>query len=49
MFKRLKETSEAILVTLDEGEVKTALQSKLDDMNDRWGSLGLHMVDIRDR
>merc|ERR1719427_1788152 len=49
MFKRLNETSNAIMTTLEEGEVKTALQLKLDDMNDRWSSLGLHMVDIRDR
>lgn len=34
---------------LEPGEVRTALQSKLDDMNDRWNSLGVRVVDIRDR
>jgi len=36
-------------VDLEAGEVRTALQSKLDDMNDRWNSLGVRVIDIRDR
>ena len=49
MFNGLNDTGKQILVDLEAGEVKTALQSKLDDMNDRWNSLGVRVVDIRDR
>ena len=49
MFQSLNETGNQIMVDLEAGEVRTALQSKLDDMNDRWNSLGVRVVDIRDR
>ena len=49
MFQSLNDTGNQIMVDLEQGEVRTALQSKLDDMNDRWNSLGLRVVDIRDR
>ena len=49
MFHSLNETGNQIMVDLEAGEVRTALQSKLDDMNDRWNSLGVRVVDIRDR
>lgn len=34
---------------LSPGEVLTALQSKLDDMNDRWNSLNARAVDVGDK
>eukprot|EP00794_Sanderia_malayensis_P000391 gene391-1025_t len=49
MFGNLNETGQQIISDLEPGEVLTALQSKLDDMNDRWNSLGVRVVDIRDR
>lgn len=49
MFRSLNETGNQIMVDLEAGEVRTALQSKLDDMNDRWNSLGVRVLDIRDR
>lgn len=49
MFRTLNETGTQIMLDLEPGEVRTALQSKLDDMNDRWSSLGLRVVDIRER
>nr|XP_012563309.1 unnamed protein product [Hydra vulgaris] len=49
MFQSLNDTGNQIMMDLEQGEVRTALQSKLDDMNDRWNSLGLRVVDIRDR
>ena len=49
MFSTLNETGQNIIADLEPGEVLTALQSKLDDMNDRWNSLGVRVVDIRDR
>ena len=49
MFSGLNETGQNIIADLEPGEVLTALQSKLDDMNDRWISLGVRVVDIRDR
>ena len=49
MFQGLNETGNQIMMDLEAGEVQIALQSKLDDMNDRWNSLGVRVVDIRDR
>lgn len=49
IFHGLNETGHQIMVDLEAGEVRTALQSKLDDMNDRWNSLGVRVIDIRDR
>ena len=49
MFQGLNQTGNQIMMDLEVGEVRTALQSKLDDMNDRWNSLGVRVVDIRDR
>lgn len=49
MFHGLNDTGKQIMADLEAGEVRTALQSKLDDMNDRWNSLGVRVVDIRDR
>ena len=49
MFSSLNDTGQNIIADLEPGEVLTALQSKLDDMNDRWISLGVRVVDIRDR
>ena len=49
MFSGLNEEGQHIMADLEPGEVLTALQSKLDDMNDRWNSLEVRVVDIRDR
>ena len=37
------------MADLSLGEVLTALQSKLDDMNDRWNSLNARTVDVGDK
>ena len=49
MFASLNENGHQIMEEMEQGDVLTAVQSKLDDMNDRWQSLNLRTLDIRDR
>ena len=49
MFAFLNENGHQIMEEMEQGDVLTAVQSKLDDMNDRWQSLNLRTLDIRDR
>ena len=48
-FASLNETGQVVMADLAPGEVLTALQSKLDDMNDRWNSLNARSVDVGDK
>lgn len=48
-FASLNETGQVVMADLAPGEVLTALQSKLDDMNDRWNSLNARTVDVGDK
>jgi len=49
MFASLNENGQLIMAEMDSGDVLTAVQAKLDDMNDRWQSLNVRTLDIRDR
>ena len=49
MFASLNENGHVIMAEMEPGDVLTAVQSKLDDMNDRWQSLNVRTLDIRDR
>lgn len=49
MFASLNENGHLIMEEMEQGDVLTAVQSKLDDMNDRWQSLNVRTLDIRDR
>ena len=46
-FASLNETGQTVMCDLESGEVLTALQSKLDDINDRWNSLNARLIDVR--
>ncbi|XP_028414557.1 dystrophin-like isoform X10 [Dendronephthya gigantea] len=48
-FASLNENGHVVMADLAPGEVLTALQSKLDDMNDRWNSLNARSVDVGDK
>ena len=48
-FASLNETGQVVMADLSPSEVLTALQSKLDDMNDRWNSLNARSVDVGDK
>ena len=48
-FASLNETGQVVMTDLAAGEILTALQSKLDDMNDRWNSLNARSVDVGDK
>jgi dystrophin len=48
-FASLNENGQVVMADLAPGEVLTALQSKLDDMNDRWNSLNARAVDVGDK
>ena len=48
-FASLNETGQVVMADLAPSEVLTALQSKLDDMNDRWNSLNARSVDVGDK
>ena len=45
-FASLNETGQTVMCDLESGEVLTALQSKLDDINDRWNSLNARLIDV---
>ena len=49
MFASLNENGQLIMAEMEPGDVLTAVQAKLDDMNDRWQSLNVRTLDIRDR
>ena len=49
MFASLNENGQLIMAEMETGDVLTAVQAKLDDMNDRWQSLNVRTLDIRDR
>ncbi|XP_048577310.1 dystrophin isoform X2 [Nematostella vectensis] len=49
MFASLNENGHHIMTEMEPGDTLTAVQSKLDDMNDRWQSLNVRTIDIRDR
>lgn len=49
MFASLNENGQLIMAEMEPGDILTAVQAKLDDMNDRWQSLNVRTLDIRDR
>ena len=49
MFASLNENGQLIMAEMETGDVLTAVQAKLDDMNDRWQSLNVRTLGIRDR
>jgi dystrophin len=49
MFASLNENGQHMITEMEPGDVLTAVQSKLDDINDRWQSLNVRTMDMRDR
>lgn len=49
MFASLNENGQHMVTEMEPGDVLTAVQSKLDDINDRWQSLNSRTMDMHDR
>lgn len=49
MFASLNENGQHMITEMEPGDVLTAVQTKLDDINDRWQTLNVRTLEMRDR